>query len=208
MHRSVQRVAGVLSTASVFSALVVAAVPVSAQADAVRISACDGSALSQPFTPWADPNSYKLAPGGDFERGLGRWALTGGAGRGSGSESFAVTGTVGSASLSLPDGATATSPQTCVDAAYPSFRLFARSDNPGATVAVSVVYSTGMGTTTIPVGTLTPSSDWQPTLPLLTGSAVAGLLSGGTANVSLRFVASGGTTQIDDVYVDPWSRCC
>ncbi|MEA2160312.1 MAG: hypothetical protein QOD66_2692 [Solirubrobacteraceae bacterium] len=207
MHRSVKRVAGVLGTASAFSALTLAATPVAAQADVLSLNACDNSALSQPFTQWLDPNSYKLAPGGDFEGGPG-WSLRGGAGVASGSESFAVTGSAGTSSLSLSAGSSATSPQTCVNAAYPSFRLFARSEDPGATVAVSVVYNTALGTVTLPVGTLTPSSDWQPTLPMLTGSAVAGLLSGGTANVSLRFVASGGTTQIDDVYVDPHSRCC
>ena len=126
----------------------------------------------------------------------------------SGSESFAVSGSAGSSSLSLPSGASAASPQTCVNAAYPSFRLFARSGDPGATVTVSVVYNTALGTLTIPVGVLTPGSDWQPTLPMLTASAVPGVLSGGTANVSLRFVGNGGTTQIDDVYVDPHSRCC
>jgi hypothetical protein len=43
---------------------------------------------------------------------------------------------------------------------------------------------------------------------MLTGSAIPGLLSGGDANVSLRFTASGGTVQIDDAYVDPHGRCC
>jgi hypothetical protein len=207
VQRSLRRLAGVLGTASAFSALTLAASPVAAQADLLSVNACDNSALSQPFTQWLDPNSYKLAPGGDFEGGPS-WSLRGGAAVGSGSESFAVTGSAGSSSLSLPAGSSATSPPTCVNAAYPSFRLFARSDDPGATVAVSVVYNTGLGNVTIPVGTLLSSSDWQPTLPMLTGSAVAGLLSGGTANVSLRFVAVGGTTQIDDVYVDPHSRCC
>ena len=43
---------------------------------------------------------------------------------------------------------------------------------------------------------------------MLTGSAVTGALGGGTANVSLRFAAHGGTAQVDDVYVDPAGRCC
>jgi hypothetical protein len=207
VQRPLKRLTGVLAGASALSALALVAVPVSAQADLVSVNACDNSALSQPFTQWVDPNSYKLAPGGDFEGGPS-WTLRGGAAIGTGSESFAVTGSAGSSSLSLPAGSSATSPQTCVNAAYPSFRLFARSDDPGAAVGVSVVYNTGLGTVTIPVGTLASSSDWQPTLPMLTGSAIGGLLSGGTANVALRFVAYGGTTQIDDVYVDPHSRCC
>jgi hypothetical protein len=207
VHRFFKRVAGLISAASAFSALALTAVPAAAQADLVSLGACDNAALSQPFTQWADPNSYKLAPGGDFESGSA-WSLRGGAAVGSGSESFAVTGSAGSSSLSLPSGASATSPQTCVNAAYPSFRLFARSADPGATVTVSVVYTTALGTLNIPVGILVPGSDWQPSLPMLTGSAVPGLLGGGTANLSLRFVANGGTAQIDDVYVDPHGRCC
>jgi hypothetical protein len=208
VQRPLKRLVGFLTGASALSALALVVVPVSAQADLISVNACDNSALSQPFTQWADPSSYKLAPGGDFEHGNGGWSLSGGAARASGSESFAVTGTTGSSSLSLPDGSTAVSPQTCVNAAYPTLRLFARSDDPGAVVEVSVMYSTVLGTATIPVGTLTPGSGWQPSVPMLTGSAIGGLLSGGTANVALRFVAHGGTTQIDDVYVDPHSRCC
>ncbi len=207
MHRSFKRAAGLVTGASALSALALSVAPVAAQADLVSLGACDNSALSQPFTQWADPNSYKLAPGGDFEGGPA-WSLRAGAALASGSESFAVTGAAGSSSLALAAGASATSPQTCVNAAYPSFRLFSRSDDPGATVSVSVSYNTALGTFTVPVGVLTPGSAWQPSLPMLTGSAVPGLLSGGTAAVSLHFVANGGTTQIDDVYVDPHSRCC
>jgi hypothetical protein len=119
-----------------------------------------------------------------------------------------VTGSVGSSSLSLPNGASATSPQTCVNAAYPSFRLFTRTDTPGTTVTVSVSYPTPLGTISLPVGIIAPGRDWQPTLPLLTGSAVPAALDGGTAQLSLQFVAHGGAAQIDDVFVDPHSRCC
>jgi hypothetical protein len=50
---------------------------------------------------------------------------------------------------------------------------------------------------------VTLSHDWQPTLPMLTASAVEGALSRGTAQVALRFTAIGGASQIDDVFVDP-----
>jgi hypothetical protein len=56
----------------------------------------------------------------------------------------------------------------------------------------------------IPVGTVAATSAWPPTLPMATGSAIAGAFNGGTAYVSLQFTASGGTAQIDDVFVDPW----
>jgi hypothetical protein len=38
---------------------------------------------------------------------------------------------------------------------------------------------------------------------MLTGSIAGGLLAGGTTQLSLRFTALTGTSQIDDVFVDP-----
>jgi len=197
---SARRLLGVLCTSCALGTIATVAVPAAAQASALNMSACDNSVLAQPFTPWADLDYYKLAPGGDFESGAAGWSLQGGAALGADSESYGVGGSVGAASLSLPAGAVATSPQTCVNAAYPTFRFFVRSATPGTTVTESVVY----GKTTIPVGAVTATGSWTPTPPLLTGSAIAGALNGGTAWVSLRFVASGGAAQVDDVYVDPW----
>lgn len=205
---SFKRLAGVISTASAFSACALIVLPAAAQADVVNLGSCDNAALTQPFTPWLDYGNYKLAPGGDFETGAAGWSLNGGAAIVDGSDSYGVTGSVGSSSLSIPAGASATSSQTCVNAAYPTIRLFTRSDDPQATVAVTLRYSTLLGTATIPVGVVNPSSDWQPTPPMLTLSAIPGLLNGGSANVSLRFTASGGSAQIDDVYIDPIRHCC
>ena len=180
-----------------------ASLPAAAQADVVSLSACDSSALTQPFLPWGDSNPYKLAPGGDFEGSMAGWTLSGSAAVVAGSESSGVTGTVGSSSLSLPAGASAQSPMTCVNAAYPSFRFFARTDSPGSLVLVSVVYNTLLGQSTLPVGLVGLASSWMPTLPMITGSAVPGALSGGTAAIALRFTSLTGSSQIDDVYVDP-----
>jgi hypothetical protein len=41
---------------------------------------------------------------------------------------------------------------------------------------------------------------------MLTGSVVGGLLSGGTAQVALRFTALTGRSEIDDIYIDPRMR--
>jgi hypothetical protein len=204
---SVRRLLGVFSATCAVSAIAVVTIPVSAQATLLDLSQCDNSALSQPFTQWGDNGSYKLAPGADFEGALSGWSLQGGAAQGSGSESYGVTGSVGASSLNLPAGATAVSPATCVNAAYPYLRLFTRTDSPGSVVTVSVVYRAPLlGTATIPVGVVTPTSGWQPTAPLLTASAIPGLLHGGTANVQLQFTASGGAVQVDDVFVDPWGK--
>ena len=54
-----------------------------------------------------------------------------------GAEPFAATGTLGSWSLSLPAGASAQSPPTCVDAAYPTIRFFTQGTG---LLEVNVVY--------------------------------------------------------------------
>lgn len=203
MNGFLRRVIGTILMTS-FAALAAVVLPSAASASLVDTTACDSSALSQPFTPWFDSSDYKLAPGADFEGSLSGWSLLGGAQRTDGSESFDVSGAPGSSSLSLPAGAVATSPATCVNAAYPDFRLFTRTDTPGAILVVSVAY----GNASIPVGIVMPSRDWEPTAPMATGSAIAGALNGGTANVSLRFTAMGKDVQIDDAYVDPRGSCC
>jgi hypothetical protein len=206
---SVRRVVGTLSASCALVGAVAAATPVAAQASSpIDYSLCDGAPLSQPFLQWGDGSEYKLAPGGDFEGILSGWTLSGGAAQGDGSESYDVTGSAGSSSLSLPEGASATSPQSCVNAAYPSFRFFARSDAPGTIVTASIVYMVGHMAVTIPVGAVAPSSSWQPSGVMATGGALAGLLSGGTANLSLKFSSKGGPAQVDDLFIDPSGRCC
>lgn len=170
-----------------------------AQAAIISTSACDNAALTQPFAAWGDSGDYKLIPGGDFNGSLSGWSLTGGA--------HVVSGGPSGSSLLLPAGASVTTPATCVNAAYPTFRFFARDATVLSTVAVSVVYTNTLGlTVTAPVGVVALSGSWQPTLRMLTASAVTGALDGGTAQVSLRFTALLGSSQIDDIYVDP--RIC
>ncbi len=41
---------------------------------------------------------------------------------------------------------------------------------------------------------------------MLTESPLFGLLSGGSANVSLKLTTVLGDPQVDDVFVDPWNR--
>jgi hypothetical protein len=166
-------------------------------ASVINLDPCDSSALSQPFAPWWDFASYKLAPGGDFE-GPG-WTLSGGAELVGGSEQYAATGTLGSSSLSLPAASSATSSPTCVDAAYPTIRFFIAGRG---VVAVSVVYA-GL---VIPAGVAIAGGEWSPSPVMLTTSAVLGALGGGTAQVSLSFTSLSGNPRIDDVFIDPWRR--
>jgi hypothetical protein len=175
-----------------------------AQAALLSGGACDTSTLTQPFAHWGDTNDYKLVSGGSFESGTTGWKLSGGARVTSGSEPYAVTGAVGKYSLYLPAGASAQAPATCVNAAYPSLRLFGRNSGLLSTVLVQLVYTNSLlGLLPIPVGTVALSGQWAPSLPMLTASAVSGLLSGGTSQLAVRFTALTGSSQIDDVFVDP-----
>jgi hypothetical protein len=176
-----------------------------AQAALIRTGACDTSSLSQPFRSWGDANSYKLAPGGDFEGSLSGWTTRGDARLGAGGgplddgDGHAVT---------LRPGAWIQTPKTCVNTSYPTFRFFAGGTGAAlSTVLVQAVYALPLlGDVAVPVGVVTLNPGWAPTAPMLTASTVPGLLSNGTAQVALRFTAILGTSQIDDVYVDPRMR--
>jgi hypothetical protein len=178
----------------------------SAQGTLVSTGACNEAPLSQPFAQWGDTNKYELVPQGNFEGSLSQWDLSGGASRDPESEPYGVTGDVGHYSLALPAGASAQSPYTCVNASYPSFRFFARNGGLLSTVLVQVIYKTVLGPVALPLGAVALSDTWLPTLPMLTGSVVGGLLSGGTAQVALRFTALTGESRIDDVFIDPRMR--
>ena len=178
-----------------------------AKAALIATDACDNATLSQPFAQFNDSNEYKLVSGGSFENGASGWTLSHGASIVSGSEPFGATGSVGASSVYLPAGASVTSPFTCVDAAYPVFRFFARNSGLLSTVVVSVVYKPLLGIpVAVPVGTVLLSSNWSPSGQMLTVSVLTGLLHGGTIPMAIRFTALTGTSQIDDVFVDPRMR--
>ena len=161
------------------------------------LNTCSPSTVSQPFAPWLDYFDYELVPGGDFESST--WTLTGGAKLVQGSEPYAVTGTLGSSALSLPAGSSAQSPLVCVDTTYPVIRFFIAGTG---SVAVNLVD----GSSTVPAGTAVAGGDWAPTPVMLTNSAAVAAVSGGTAQVSVALTGVSGNPQIDDVFVDPWSR--
>jgi hypothetical protein len=198
VNSPLRRLIGAVSTTLALAVAAAVALPVAtAQASLINLDACNLSPLSQPFAPWLDPASYELAPGGDFESP--GWTLSGGAALVPGSEPFAATGTLGASSLSLPTGASAQSPPTCVDAAYPTIRFFTSGVG---LVAVSVVY----GDVTLPAGVAVATGGWSPSLPAVTGSALVALTSDGSAQVSIRLTSLLGDVRVDDVFVDPWNR--
>ena len=169
-----------------------------------------GDTLTQPFLPWLDPAAYAFAPNGGFEAGLTGWSSSGGTRVVAGNESYAVHGLGEASSLSLPSGASATTPSLCIGTLSPTARLFVRNTgSPSSTLRVDVLYTTVLGLrTSAPIGVLVGSSTWQPTLqlPLLANAMGLPVLSGGSTEIALRFTAqgSGGSWQLDDLYIDPY----
>ncbi len=176
-----------LALGAVTAGIALAGLPATSSAALISGGACDNSSLSQPFANYGDSNEYKLVTGGNFEGSLSGWTLSGGARVINGGNPNGSSGH----SLYLPAGASVTTPFTCVNAAYPSFRLFARNDSLLSTIVPQVVYKLPLlGNVALPIGVAALSPNWSPTLPLLTASVVTGLLNGGTAEVALKFTAA------------------
>jgi hypothetical protein len=165
---------------------------------------------SHPFQPWSDNAGYALAPNGGFESDSSGWTLAGGAAVTAGNEPFHVTAASDAMSLSLPSGASAVSSQACVGILSPTLRLFARNTgSASSTLRVDVLYTDALGLRwSIPVGTASATGTWAPTPAYLVLANITALplLTNGSARVSLRFTAqgTGGSWQIDDVYIDPY----
>ena len=97
------------------------------------------SPTSTPFAAWSDYAHYAFAPDGGFESGGSGWSLNGGARAASGNESFYVHSNTDKTSLSLPTGASATSPGMCISLLSSKMRFVARGDS-GSKVKVQIVY--------------------------------------------------------------------
>jgi hypothetical protein len=159
------------------------------------------SATSTPFAAWSDYAHYAFAPDGGFEAGGSGWSLTGGARAISGNESFYVHSKTDKASLSLPLGASATSPPMCISLLSSKMRFVVRGDS-GSKVRVQILYR-GLLSSLLGIldgGTISAGGSWKP-------SPAIGMLGGTlpllTAGVSFRFTAVGAAAAIDDVYLDP-----
>jgi hypothetical protein len=173
-------------------------------------TSCPDGPLTQPFARWGDKANYKLAGGGSFESGATGWQLSGRAAVVSGNETFKVGGASHSKSLSLPAGSRAVSPQVCVGLDEPTLRLFARRQSGLLTsLLVEIQLQTSLGLSAwLPVlpGDLGGSS-WHPTVAMPLVVNLLTLSSKDRTPVRFRFTPLlFGSWQIDDVYVDPFSR--
>jgi hypothetical protein len=187
-------------------AVAVCVLSLGAPATAGAVKTCPSQPLAQVFLPWGDPGRYGLVPDGGMESRDGAWSLGGAAVFAGPNEPFFVRSRKDLWSLSVPAGASATSAPTCIELGHPTLRFFLR--NAGAAAArlqVSVEYVDPAGISrSQPIAALGGSSAWAPTpiLPILVNltSPLA------AQNVTLRFRPSGGSWQIDDVYVDPYGK--
>jgi hypothetical protein len=200
-----------LSAVAVAGVLAMAAP--SAQAGLLVSSAtgCDSPAWEQPFLPWLDVANYVTAPDGGLEAGAAGWTLLGGAATVAGNEPFFASGRSADArSLSLPAGSSATSAAMCVGIEHPTLRFFVRRDGGSflSTLRVEVLFEDSLGNArSAPVGVVGADSSWSPTPIMLISASLLPLLPGDHTAVAFRFTPEGsGDWQVDDVYVDPYTR--
>jgi hypothetical protein len=161
---------------------------------------------SQPFAQFGDFHSYYAVPNNGLESGSTGWSMGYGASVGYGNEPWFVGG-AGTRSLVLKAGASAYSPPACINLLNPHVRAFAKSSGADDSLRAQVIFYGLLGNT---LGVLNAAdqdaadfTDWGPTgeVPSLLAIPL------GTAFFRVKFtsLASRGTWQVDDLYVDPWS---
>jgi hypothetical protein len=187
-----------------FLAVVAASVP--GEAHAQVFGSCAPGPVARIFLPWGDPAWYESVPDGGLEAGGTGWTLRGGAAVVAGNEPYYVRSQTDTRALSLPPGASASTPDTCVGPGHPTLRFFLR--NPGETRAplrVSVQFTDPAGTErSVPIGWVMGARAWTPSPVLLTAMNSLGLLKAQT--VSFRFTSTEAQYTVDDVYVDPYGK--
>jgi hypothetical protein len=200
--------ATLVAAAVAIAAFAAGAAPASAGLLVSTARNCAANTLTQPFAGFGDRAWYTSVPGGSFESGGAAWTLSGGAKIVSGNEPWNVGARTDSRSLSLPAGATATSPAMCVGLGEPTLRYFAKASSllglTGA-MTVDVLTETSLGLV-VPVpllpGLLTNS--WRPSLTTPVIANLLPLLPGQKTAVAFRFHALTGNWGLDDIYVDPY----
>ena len=158
-------------------------------------------ATSSPFTQWGDKGSYYFPGNAGFESGSDGWTLNGGATVVSGNEPWFVHSPSDSHSLQIPNGGSATT-TICIGQASPELRFFATGK--GAKITISLAQPKGpKAATKLNGGQWTSTGNWNVSPPIST--VIASATSSANANsVTVTFSVSGGTAQIDDLYVDPF----
>jgi hypothetical protein len=161
-------------------------------------------ATSYPFKAWSDPSAYCAFPNLGFESGTTGWTLSGKASIASANEPWHVSG-AGTHALQLGPGAKAVSSRLPINLLDPWVRTFAHSVGANGSLRVQVVFRGLLGNVTglLNVGSLSSGgySSWQPTQRVLSTLALPLLTT--SAQVQLTSMATSGSWQVDDVYLDP-----
>jgi len=188
------------------AAAALVAVPLSLTLGATSVEAGLGVACpdptTQPFRPWSDYARYAQVPDGGFEAGAAGWTLAGGARVVSGNNPFYLRDRSDRSSLQLPAGSTATSPPMCIGLLSSKMR-FVATGSTGSRVKVQILYR-GLVSSTVGVldgGSVDSSGAWAPSPEV---GMLGGVLPLLTQSVQFRLVATGGTSHVDDLFLDPW----
>jgi hypothetical protein len=157
---------------------------------------------SQAFKPWGDGSNYMLTPGGSFEVGTPSWTRSGGAMIVSGNESFFIHSKSDRNSLYMPAGSSVSSPTMCFKPGDWHLR-FVGSGSGQVRVSVTVTSLLGV-VSVLDGGTVSNTGTWKPSPKVgLLLTNVTGLLT--TKAISIRVTATRGASQLDDVYLDPFT---
>jgi hypothetical protein len=157
-------------------------------------------ATAPTFAPWGDISDYYFPANGGFENGASGWSLSGGAAVVGANEPFYLHAPGDSHALAIPSGGSA-STSLCFGVLYPALRFVVQGP---AQVHVSIKTQNLLGiVSTLDGGTFNAGSDWAPSPKLSTLlSALTAPL--GTKSMQLHLDVTGGTAQVDDLYVDPF----
>ena len=169
-------------------------------------AACSYPDAEQVFAPWKDKGWYQLAPDGGLAEGGNGWTLEDGAELVADPDARSHEGAQEETAVSLPFGASATSPPVCVDETTPSFRVMIRNmGDKGAKLRVTVTYE----------GTSKPvkaknndvhsdtNDNWMPSPPLKLETDKEGER---VARITFTGKDPKSDYLIDDLYVDPFAR--
>jgi hypothetical protein len=195
----IRRILGTLAS----TALVTAAIPAVA-------SACTVDTAGSPvFGALGDSANYTQVQSGTFENGTAGWTLNN-SNVISGNESSYVNSPRDSHALLITPNGSAVTPPICVSVATPTFRFFSRRGNgTWAQMNVNILWTDASGTThSTTAGSVSGGNDWALSPVMNLGSSLPLWQADQTLSVRLQFLPNGygGAWNIDDVYVDPYSR--
>lgn len=184
----------------------VVALPSTAQAGCLPFT-------SKVFAKFNDTGLYFPAANSGFESGTTSWAVAGGAAVATGDATTYIGATSDAKALSLPAGSSATSATVCVDPSAPSMRFMLKNAGAASSkLGVDVLYTRPDGTPSrMQIAASTATTTWAPSpITYYVVNLLAFASSTGTTDVAFRFypLDATGKWSIDDVYIDPYKRCC